>query len=95
MHDQFLSLIIFLLGAVAASSAAAAVDGGNVWYIAAQEALWDYLPGEQNKCMRTQPAGNEEFQEHWLWTKAGLGSTLKKAVYVQYADDSFQVRQRS
>lgn len=70
------------------------------WYIAAEEVEWDYLPGGENKCKRPEshPETNQgrdvsekDPNDHALWTTAGLGTVLKKAAYVQYTDQSFQV----
>lgn len=102
---SFRLLSVLLLGTVVWGrhllDGAQTATSSHVWYIAAEEVSWDYLPGGKNQCKRPESQlatkkGEEgeqhhEAQEHALWTTAGLGSVLKKAAYVQYSDDSFQV----
>lgn len=49
-------------------------------------------------CRRAPPTGNgtgiTAADEHALWTTEGLGSRFKKAVYMQYLDNTFTVRKR-
>ncbi len=104
MHAALVAIAFVLLAA--ANPAAASPDDGSsqgqnhVWYIAAEETLWDYAPGGKNLCFRHQKGHSHDEEEHQdtddtedlLWVNKGLGRFLKKAVYVQYTNDSFQVR---
>jgi len=104
MHAALVALAFVLLAA--ANPAAASADDGSsqgqhhVWYIAAEETVWDYAPGGKNLCFRHQKGHSHDDEEHQdtddtedlLWVNKGLGRFLKKAVYVQYTNDSFQVR---
>ncbi|GAB4814065.1 hypothetical protein N2152v2_001111 [Parachlorella kessleri] len=102
MHAALVAIAFVLLAA--ANPAAASPDDGSsqgqnhVWYIAAEETLWDYAPGGKNLCFRHQKGHSHDEEEHQdtddtedlLWVNKGLGRFLKKAVYVQYTNDSFQ-----
>jgi hephaestin len=60
----------------------------RTYYLAADPITWDYAPAGKNLCN-----GKPFDEEAQLYTSKGIGSKYKKAVYRQYKDDSFKVRQ--
>lgn len=60
----------------------------RTYYLAADPIDWDYAPAGKNLCN-----GQPFDEDQQLYTKKGIGSKYKKAVYRQYKDDSFKVRQ--
>ena len=79
--------IALVLGAGLWLTGSAATTQTVTYYIAADEVTWDYAPGGVNQMT------GEAFGEHEaLWTEAGphrIGRVYKKALYQEYADDSF------
>jgi len=83
-----------VLAAVAAillvhGCAAVARDGGttHVYYVAADELMWDYAPGDTNRISGTPWSPlDKEFTEH---RPDRVGHIFKKAVYHEYTDSTF------
>lgn len=58
----------------------------RTYYLAADPIDWDFAPAGKNLC-----TGKPFDEEAQLYTKKGIGSKYKKAVYRQYTDESFKV----
>jgi hephaestin len=64
------------------------------YFIAADEVEWNYAPSDSNLCIK--PENNSKSSpslanfEAATWTTDGLGTTLKKAKFVDYASSSFE-----
>ncbi|KAL4520840.1 hypothetical protein Ndes2437A_g04801 [Nannochloris sp. 'desiccata'] len=74
----FLSIVCFAAGVHS--------DPTQRIYIAAEEIDWNYAPSGENTC---KGVSFEDSGAAALWGSAGLGSTLKKAKFVAYTDDTF------
>ena len=69
--------------------AAARIDGGttHTYYVAADELMWDYAPGDTNKITGNAWSPlDKEFTEH---RPDRVGHIYKKAVYREYTDSTF------
>jgi hypothetical protein len=60
----------------------------RTYYLAAEPIDWDYAPAGKNLCTGKAFESEDELK----YTKQGIGTKYKKAVYRQYKDDSFKVR---
>jgi hypothetical protein len=59
----------------------------RTYYLAADPISWDYAPAGKNLCTGKPFEGEDELK----YTKQGIGTKYKKAVYRQYTDGSFKV----
>ncbi|CAH3123052.1 unnamed protein product, partial [Pocillopora meandrina] len=68
------------------------VSGGKtrIYYIAAEDQLWDYGPTGQNN-IDGMPLTSPKSESFQYFTRSGnrIGGQYKKAVYVEYTDDTF------
>lgn len=86
-----LAVLVLFLGAVLLPFVAAEAGQTRVYYIAAEEASWDYAPVAKD-VMMGMPLDDD--QELYVVRKDDrIGATYKKAVYVGYTDDTFTRRQ--
>lgn len=83
-----MALRLFVCILVSAFWAGAAQAAERVYYIAADEVLWDYAPSYPSNPITRAPFGKEAmvFLRH---AKGRIGRRYLKAVYREYADESF------
>lgn len=79
--------------AILFSSALPAFAKERVYYVAAQDVMWDYAPSKDNQMMGR--AFNEDERVFASRSTSTIGSIYKKTLYVEYTDASFtQVKER-
>ena len=83
-------LVSALLPLLLSACAAAGANGGrtHTYYVAADEVLWDYAPGDSNK-ITGEPWSplDKEFVER---RPDRVGKVYKKAIYHEYTDSTFR-----
>lgn len=81
-------LISFILLSVPLHGQSQSNGTTRIYYIAADEVVWDYAPLGKNAITGRPFVGLEE-----MWTKRGptqIGTRYKKAIFQEYTDSSFQ-----
>jgi manganese oxidase len=81
-------MLNLLLAVVAATAAVSAPAKTRVYYIAADELIWDYTPSGIN-----QITGKPFDEMQSMWTKStptSIGSKYKKALFREYTDSTFR-----
>jgi len=73
--------------AILISSALPAFAKERVYYVAAQDVIWDYAPSQDNQMMGRE--FSEDEQVFAAKSASTIGSTYKKTLYIEYTDASF------
>jgi FtsP/CotA-like multicopper oxidase with cupredoxin domain len=89
-HRPLIRLGLIVLAVVTLSMTAQARAADRVYYIAADEVIWNYAPSAVNKITGRGFSGEaNEFTRH---TKQHIGRQYVKALYRQYTDATFTKR---